>query len=83
MSTCNIVHPERNEKYRQYIERIARLELDVKLATERGDRFERDLASIFERVRAQVAVWLDYPDDKRIFIVGVLAEPEEKREPLV
>ncbi|MFM1816764.1 MAG: hypothetical protein RLZ98_3459 [Pseudomonadota bacterium] len=83
MSQCNITHPDRDEKYRHYHERIAKLELEVKLATARGDQYERELTSIFERVRQQVTVWLDYPDDKRIYLVGVLREPDQKNEPLI
>lgn len=83
MSQCNIVHPDRDEKYRHYNERIAKLELDVKLANARADNYERELSSIFERVRQQVTVWLDYPDDKRIYLVGVLREPDQKNEPLI
>lgn len=83
MSHCNIVHPDRDEKYRHYNERIAKLELEVKLATMRGDTYEQHLASIFERVRQQVTVWLDYPDDKRIYLVGALDEPVQKNEPLI
>lgn len=83
MSQCNIPHPERDEKYRHYNERIAKLELDVKLASDRGDAYERQLSSIFERVRQQVTVWLDYPDGKRIYIVGVLGEPEKIDAPLI
>lgn len=83
MSQCNIVHPERDERYRNYQERIAELELKVKLANGRADAYERQLSSIFDRVRQQVTVWLDYPDDKRIYLVGVLKEPDQKDEPLV
>jgi len=72
-----------SQKYRHYNELIAKLELDVKLANDRADNYERELSSIFERVRQQVTVWLDYPDDKRIYLVGVLKEPDQKNEPLI
>ena len=83
MSRCNIVHPDRDERYRHYHEQIAQLELKVKLAEQRAASYEEQLSSIFDRVRKQVTVWLDYPDDKRIYLVGVLTEPAQKDEPLI
>ena len=82
-SRCNNVHPDRDEKYRQYCDRIAELELKLKRANERADGLEDSLSSIFQRVRGQVTVWLDYPDDRRIYLVGVLEEPHQKNEPLI
>lgn len=83
MSQCNITHPEREERYRHYHERIAKLELEVKLANARADSYEQQLSSIFDRVRKQVTVWLDYPDDQRIYLVGALKEPDQRNEPMI
>lgn len=83
MSICNISHPDINDKYRHYHDRIADLEGQLKRAVSRAEAAERDLSSIFDRVRNQVTVWLDYPDGKRIYVVGVLKEPEQKNTPLI
>jgi hypothetical protein len=64
-------------------DRIAELELKLKRMEQRADEAEDQLSSIFERVRGQVTVWLDYPDDKRIYLVGALTEPDQKNEPLI
>ncbi len=83
MSQCNIVHPDRDEKYRRYHDRIAQLELKLQRSDARADELEGQLKSIFERIRQQVTVWLDYPDDTRIYLVGVLVEPPQKNEPMI
>lgn len=83
MSFCNISHPDIDEKYRQYHDRIADLEGQLKRAVSRAEAVEDKLSSIFDRVREQVTVWLDYPDNKRIYLVGVLKEPEQKDTPLI
>lgn len=83
MSRCNIVHPDSEEKYRRYHDQIAELELKLKRMELRAETAEQQLASIFERVRGQVTVWLDYPDDKRIYLIGSLKEPDQKHTPLI
>jgi uncharacterized protein YfcZ (UPF0381/DUF406 family) len=77
------VHPERDEKYRRFYDQIAELELRLQRMEQRARNAEDQLESIFKRVREQVTVWLDYPDDKRIYLVGVLKEPDQKKTPLI
>lgn len=83
MSRCNIVHPERDEKYRRYHDQIAEIELKLKRMEMRAVSAEEQLAAIFEHIRQQVTVWLDYPDNKRIYLVGSLDEPPMKNEPMI
>lgn len=83
MSHCNITHPDVDEKYRHFHDEIAALKLRLERSQMRCDSLEHSLSSIFDRVRKQVTVWLDYPDGKRIYLVGVLDEPKQKDEPLI
>jgi hypothetical protein len=70
MSHCNITQRDRYSHTEQLTERIAILEIKNKRLEMLLDEAERNLASIFERVKSGEEVYLCYSDGTRIYLTA-------------
>ncbi len=70
MSHCNITMRDRFSVDEQHLERIAILEIKNKRLEILLEEAEKNLRSIFDRVKSGEEVYLCYPDGSKIHLVA-------------